>query len=91
MWLKSFIFIGVLSTCVTSQHPVPSSKWNSVEQKVSKFIDEAERELQEAANKQTFVEWDYATNINDENEAKRLDYQVIQLITYNFRKKTGHE
>ena len=49
-----------------------------------KFIDDAEQRLLENAEKHTFVEWAYESNITDHNEKIKLRYQVglITLLIY---------
>jgi len=47
------------------------------EGKISEFIDRAEKELEQNAIKSTFIEWAFATNITEETEKTKLDYQSI--------------
>ena len=40
------------------------------------FVTRAESEMHEAQMKMTNLSWNYKTNITDETEAKKLEYQV---------------
>ena len=59
-----------------------------------RFIDRAEKQLEENRVKQVFIDWAYATNITDHNEKIRLDYQVRKCYKYVFtqvnKKSTSH-
>ena len=41
-----------------------------------RFIDKAEKELEQNAIKYVFISWAYKTNITDHNEKIKLDFQV---------------
>jgi hypothetical protein len=58
-------------------HPVGSSNLNPEEEKAAAFIVDAEEQLRDTAEKHTFIEWAYESNINDENEKKKLEFQVF--------------
>ena len=45
-----------------------------------RFIDRAEKELEQNAIKATFFEWAFESNITDETEKDKLDYQVRRHI-----------
>ena len=45
-----------------------------------RFIDRAEKELEQNAIKATFFEWAFESNITDETEKDKLDYQVRKYI-----------
>ena len=40
------------------------------------FVTRAESEMHEATMKMVNLNWNYKTNITDETEAKKLEYQV---------------
>ena len=40
------------------------------------FLLEAEEELRKTTEQATFIEWAYETNITDENEQKKTEFQV---------------
>ena len=63
-----------------AQSPLESASWNAEERKVSRFLARAENELMVNAEKHTFVEWAYESNITDHNEKKKLAYQVWMAI-----------
>ena len=58
---------------------------SEVEQKALDFVKSAEKQLEEAAIKSTELEWAYATNITDENEAIKTKYQVCKLDEKSFK------
>ena len=78
------VTFGTFLVAVKATHPVGSAQWNSEENRVAKFIDDAEQRLLENAEKHTFVEWAYESNITDHNEKIKLRYQVglITLLIY---------
>ena len=49
-----------------------------------RFIDRAEKQLEESRVKAVFIDWAYATNITDHNEKIKLDYQVRKCNEYVF-------
>ena len=57
---------------------------SEVEQKALDFVKSAEKQLEEATIKATELEWAYATNITDENEAKKTKFQVDQQKIIDF-------
>ena len=69
------LLLLVLSPCLC-QHPSGSAYHNAEEKRAAEFIARAESELLASTEKQTFVEWAYASNITDHNEREKLAYQV---------------
>lgn len=57
-------------------HPIGSSHFNPEEEKVAAFLVDAEEELRSIAEQHTFVEWSFESNINDETEKAKLEFQV---------------
>ena len=41
-----------------------------------RFVDRAEKELEQNTVKATFIEWAFESNITDHNEKIKLDFQV---------------
>ena len=56
--------------------PLGSAKQSQEETEAYSFLEEAEKELHEAAKKYTNIEWAYASNITDYNEEKRKEFNV---------------
>ena len=52
---------------------------NSEEEKAATFLEDAEEQLRMMTEKSIFIEWAYESNINDENEKKKLQFQVIKF------------
>ena len=76
----AFVFIFFVSNVNGGpQSPLATAKSS---QKAFEFVEKAEAELSEAAKKAVEIEWNYATNITDENEKIKLDYTVSKIITY---------
>ena len=50
---------------------------NSEEEKATTFLEDAEEQLRMMTEKSIFIEWAYESNINDENEKKKLQFQVF--------------
>lgn len=40
------------------------------------FLVEAEEELRKTAEQSTYIDWAYKTNITEENEEKKTEFQV---------------
>ena len=55
---------------------------NSEEEKATTFLEDAEEQLRMMTEKSIFIEWAYESNINDENEKKKLQFQVITSWAY---------
>ena len=55
---------------------------NSEEEKASTFLEDAEEQLRMMTEKSIFIEWAYESNINDENEKKKLQFQVIKFCAH---------
>ena len=51
-------------------------QYNPEEEKAATFLVKAEEELRDISEQQTFIEWAFESNINDENEKKKLEFQV---------------
>ena len=52
------------------------STYSTYEERVAKFITQAEAELWKLTQKHTVVEWAYASNITDHNEKEKLEFQA---------------
>jgi len=74
-------FWGLLAPLIfiSNVHGVPQSPVGTAKssQKAFDFVTKAEAEFKEASIKASHIEWAYATNITDENEKKKLEYQKI--------------
>ena len=57
-------------------HPVGSANYNPEEEKAAAFLLEAEEELRGVTEQHTFIEWNFESNINDETEKAKLEFQV---------------
>lgn len=66
---------------VSGQDPVASVGDEFVEEKAAKFVEHAEKELEQLSEKASFIEWNYATNLTDENEQKSLESQVWMVLS----------
>jgi hypothetical protein len=82
MW-TAVLLVGVLCGLAGSQeapeavpHPAGSAKYNAEERRAADFLSTAESELQNVTVEHVFIEWDYESNINDETEKKKLEFQV---------------
>jgi hypothetical protein len=53
-----------------------SWQFNPEEERVVAFLVEAEEELRNANEQFQFIDWAYSTNITDENEKKKTEFQV---------------
>eukprot|EP00094_Tigriopus_californicus_P003982 TCALIF_03835-PA protein Name:"Similar to Ance Angiotensin-converting enzyme (Drosophila melanogaster)" AED:0.12 eAED:0.12 QI:128/0.66/0.42/1/1/1/7/0/623 len=62
--------LGVVQ--VLGQSPVGTAKDGTVEEKARKFVKKAEEELTKMTEKATFIDWNFASNLTDENEQKSL-------------------
>ena len=52
-----------------------------------RFIDRAEKELEQNAIKSYFIDWAFESNITEETEKKKLDYQVRKCKYFITREK----
>ncbi len=77
MKLLTWAFLG-LAFCgvVFGQSPVGSAKYNSEERKALEFVNDAEAQIEKAAQEYTVLQWAYTSNIMDYNEKRSLEYQV---------------
>ena len=57
-------------------NPVASANYNPEEEKAAAFLAEAEEELRSITEQHTFIEWNFESNINDETEKAKLEFQV---------------
>ena len=74
--MKSLIFATLLFSSCLSLPQNKNSDELSEKIKATKFITKAEAQMKEVAQKLTKFNWAFQTNITDENEANKLEYQV---------------
>ena len=74
---RIFILIILLLVNLSlAASPLGSAKQSLEETEAYAFLENAEKELHEAAKKYTIIEWAYASNITDYNEEERKKYSV---------------
>jgi len=56
--------------------PIGNARQNLEEEKAGKFLEEKEELLRKTTEQHTFVEWNFESNINDETEKKKTEFQV---------------
>ena len=77
---NSFLFVltCLIVTAVSGQdgppHPIASAHYNPEEEKAANFLVEAENQLRDITEQQTFIEWEFESNINDQTEKKKLEF-----------------
>jgi hypothetical protein len=67
-----------------AQSPTERASFNAEERKADRFIEKAEAEMLNNAERHTFIEWAYSSNITDHNEKIKLDSQVRKYNGSNF-------
>jgi len=67
----------VLAIAFQSFEAAPdSSSLNAEEERLQDFLLEAEEKFRSASEQMSFISWNYAININNETEKKKVDFQV---------------
>jgi len=72
----------VLAIAFQSFEAAPdSSSLNAEEERLQDFLLEAEEKFRSASEQMSFISWNYAININNETEKKKVDFQVWAKYT----------
>ncbi len=80
-WLLSMVVLVLTGGAWPAQPQlVSANNLNAEERRAENFLRTAEEELRASAEKGTFVEWAYASNITDHNEKVKLKFQVSQRL-----------
>ena len=78
-WIFMTTLLSLNVTNATT--PLESATYNEIERKALTFVEQAEKELHEAAKNFTIISWAYASNITEHNEKKQLEYTVSTVKT----------
>ena len=79
--------VALLSAVCRAQvglpNPVGSAQYNLEEERAAAFLVDAEEQLRNITEMSTFIEWAFESNINDDTEKKKLEFQVnLSPINY---------